>query len=316
MIPTIFLISVVVFLVIQLPPGDFVSRYASQMANSGEVVDREEMQRMREDYGLDRPWYIQYGKWMGGILLEGDFGYSLSQNQSVINIIKRRVPLTLIISLTTMVFTYVVAMVIGIYSAVRQYSIGDYFATVIGFLGMATPNFLLAIILMFLSFRYFNDPLLGLISHEYIGAQWTFSKFIDLLRHMVIPVIVIGTAGTAALIRVMRGQMLDQLNEQYMLTARSKGLKERVIILKYAVRAAINPIVSTIGWTLTAIFTGSTISAIVMNLPTMGPVMYKALLSQDFYLAGSWLFLMTILTVIGTLISDILLAWLDPRIRY
>nr|WP_275580739.1 ABC transporter permease [Aquibacillus albus] len=214
-----------------------------------------------------------------------------------------------------MAFTYLVAIPIGIYSAVKHYSIGDYIASTIGFLGMATPNFLLAIILMYFSYVNFGDPLLGLFSSEYENAAWSWGKVWDLAKHMVIPIIVIGTASTAGLIRIMRGQLLDEINKPNVVTARSKGLSESRILFKYPTRAALNPIVSTFGWTLSNIFTGSTITAIVLNLPIQGPVMYNALLGQDMYLAGTWLLFMAILTVLGTLISDILLAWLDPKIR-
>lgn len=316
MIPTILLISVIVFFIIQLPPGDFLSSYTASMEASNEVFDQQTIEELRNYYGLNQPWYVQYFKWIKNIITKGDFGYSFTYNRPVTDILGQRMGITIMISLVTMLFTYLVAIPIGIYSAIRQYSIGDYAFTIIGFLGMATPNFLFAIILMFLSFKWFGDPMLGIISSEYVDTAWSIGKFLDLLKHMIIPVIVIGTANTCGLIRVMRGQMLDEIDKQYVLTARSKGLTERKILYKYCIRAALNPIVASIGWSLTAIFTGSTISAIVMNLPTQGPVLYKALLNQDMYLAGSWLFLMTILTVIGTLISDILLAWLDPRIRY
>lgn len=316
MIPTVLLISMIVFFIIQLPPGDFMSSYAASMEESGEQFDRETLERMREEYGLNQPWHVQYFKWITGILTRGDFGYSFSYNRPVTAVLGQRMAITIMISLVTMLFTYLVSIPIGIYSAIKQYSFGDYFFTIIGFLGMATPNFLFAIILMYLSFKFFGDPMLGLFSNEMTGAAWSFAKFIDLLKHMVIPVIVIGTANTCGLIRVMRGQMLDEIDKPYVLTARSKGLSERRILYKYCVRAAVNPVISKIGWSLTAIFTGSTVSAIVMNLPTQGPVLYKALLSQDMYLAGSWLFLMAVLTVIGTLVSDVLLAWLDPRIRF
>lgn len=315
MIPIVFIISMLVFYVIQLPPGDFISHYTARMEADGESFTQQRLEEMREHYGLDRPWYIQYGKWVKNIIKDGDFGYSFTYNRPVTYVIKERMGITIFISLVTMAFTYLVSIPIGIYSAVKQYSFGDYLATIIGFLGMATPNFLLAIILMYLSFVYFGDPMLGLISPEYLHSAWTLDKVLDLLKHMIIPVIVIGTAGTCGLIRTMRAQMLDQLDKQYVLTARSKGLKEKWILYKYCVRAAINPIVSTIGWSLTGIFSGSTITAIVLNLPTQGPVMYKALMNQDMYLAGTWLLFMAMLTVIGTLISDILLAWLDPRIR-
>jgi len=223
--------------------------------------------------------------------------------------------LTLVVSLVTMGFQYLVAIPIGIYCAVKQYSAGDYFFSGVSFLGMATPNFLLALILMFLSYTWFGDPLLGLFSAEYVNAPWSGDKVVDLMKHMVIPVIVIGLSHTADLIRVMRGQMLDEMNKPNVVTARSKGLSERKILFKYPTRAALNPIVSTFGWSLTSICTGSTITAIVLNLPIQGPVMYNALLGQDMYLAGSWLLFMALLTVVGTLLSDILLAWLDPKIR-
>ena len=315
MVPTVIIISAIVFFIIQLPPGDYLTTYIAKMEAGGESFSQATIDDLREYYGLDQPWYVQYGKWISNIVFRGDFGYSFLYGRPVSYIIHERFGITIFISLVTMAVTYIIAIPIGIYSAVKQYSIGDYIVTTIGFLGMATPNFLFAIILMFLSFKYFGDPLLGLISPDMVNAAWSWAKVADLLKHMVIPVIVIGTANTCGLIRIMRGQMLDELNQNYVLTARAKGLSERKILYKYCVRAAINPIVSSIGWSLTAIFTGSTISAIVMNLPTQGPIMQKALLNQDMYLAGGWLLLMAVLTVIGTLISDILLAMLDPRIR-
>ncbi|MFA9560297.1 ABC transporter permease [Evansella sp. AB-rgal1] len=315
MIPVVFVISIIVFFIIQLPPGDFVSNYAAQLEQDGESLNQQEMERLRQSYGLDQEWYIQYGKWMWGILTEGDFGYSFSYNRPVMDVIQQYATMTIIVSLASMIFTYLVAIPIGVYSAVKQYSIGDYIFTSVGFIGMATPNFLLAIILMYLSFVFLGDPMLGLQSQQFIDQPWSVEKVFDLLKHLVIPVVVIGTANTCELIRVMRGQMLDEMTKPNVLTAKAKGLKQGKILRKYPMRAALNPIVSTIGWSLTSIFTGSTITAIVLNLPTQGPVMHKALLGQDMYLAGTWLFFMAIFTVIGTLISDILLAWLDPRIR-
>jgi peptide/nickel transport system permease protein len=307
-IPVVIFISIIVFYIIQLPPGDYVSIYSAQMSVAGEIMTQQDMAAMRADLGLDLPIYHQYFIWMKNIVLHGDFGFSFNYNKPVMG-------LTLVVSLVTMVFQYVVAIPVGIYCAVKQYSAGDYFFSGLSFLGMATPNFLLALILMYLSYTWFGDPLLGLFSGEYVNASWSMGKFIDLLQHMVIPIIVIGLAGTADLIRVMRGQMLDELNKPYVVTARSKGLSEGKILFKYPTRAALNPIVSTFGWSLTSIFTGSTITAIVLNLPIQGPVMYNALLGQDMYLAGTWLLFMAMLTVLGTLISDILLAWLDPKIR-
>jgi peptide/nickel transport system permease protein len=314
-IPVVIFISIIVFYIIQLPPGDYVSTYAAKMSVAGDVMTQQDMDEMRAALRLDQPWLIQYLAWMKNIILNFDVGYSFSYNKPVMAVISQYMALTIIVSLVTMAFTYAVAIPIGIYCAVRQYSIGDYIYSAIGFLGMATPHFLMAIILMYLSFVYFGDPLLGLFSSEYVNAGWSMDKVLDLLKHMIIPVLVIGLANTAELIRVMRGQMLDELNKPNVVTARSKGLSETKILLKYPTRAAINPIVSTIGWSLTSIFTGSTITAIVLNLPIQGPVMYNALLAQDMYLAGTWLLFMAVLTVIGTLISDILLAWLDPKIR-
>ncbi|MCY9668621.1 ABC transporter permease [Paenibacillus alginolyticus] len=314
-IPVVIFISMIVFYIIQLPPGDYVSTYAAKMSVAGDVMTQQDMDEMRASLRLDQPWFMQYLAWMKNIIFNFDFGYSFSYNKPVMAVISQYMGLTIIVSLVTMAFTYAVAIPIGIYCAVRQYSIGDYIFSAIGFLGMATPHFLMAIILMYLSYVYFGDPLLGLFSNEFVNAGWSMDKILDLLKHMIIPVIVIGLANTAELIRVMRGQMLDELNKPNVVTARSKGLSETKILLKYPTRAAMNPIVSTIGWSLTSIFTGSTITAIVLNLPIQGPVMYNALLAQDMYLAGTWLLFMAVLTVIGTLISDILLAWLDPKIR-
>jgi len=313
--PVLIAVSIIVFFVIQLPPGDYVTHYAAKMSAQGENMTAAEMAEMRAALNLDRHWFVQYLLWMKNIFVDFDFGHSFNYNEPVTAVISRYIVLTLIVSFATMAFTYLVAIPIGIYSAVKQYSIGDYIASTIGFLGMATPNFLLAIILMYISYVNFGDPLLGLFSGEYENAPWSWAKVWDLAKHLVIPVIVIGTASTAGLIRVMRGQMLEEINKPNVVTARSKGLSESKILFKYPTRAALNPIVSTFGWNLSNIFTGSTITAIVLNLPIQGPVMYNALLGQDMYLAGTWLLFMAVLTVIGTLISDILLAWLDPKIR-
>ncbi len=316
MIPMVLLISVIVFFVIQLPPGDFMSSYIAKMEASNEVFDQNTIARMRAQYGLDQPWYVQYAKWIAGILTRGDFGYSFSYNRPVWDVLSQRMGTTLAISLTTMAFTYLFSIPAGIYSAVKQYSFGDYLLSVIGFLGMGTPNFLFAIILMVISYNWFGDPMLGLVSQQFVNQPMSWAKLLDILKHMIIPVIVIGTANTCGLIRTMRSQLLDEISRPYVLTARAKGLSEKRILYKYCVRAALNPIASTIGWSLTSIFTGSTISAIVMNLPTQGPLLHQALLNQDMYLAGSWLLLMTVMILLGTILSDILLAWLDPRIRY
>jgi peptide/nickel transport system permease protein len=315
MIPILLVISVISFFIIQLPPGDFLSTYTAQLRESGDHIDLNKIAALREAYGLDQPGYVQYWKWISGIVLRGDFGFSFEWNKRVSELISGRLALTLVVSICSLLFTYPVSIPIGIYSAVRQYSPGDYAATFVGFIGLATPNFLLALILMFLSYKYFGNPMTGLFSPEFVVAPWSLARVIDLLKHLIIPVIVVGTAGTCSLIRVMRGQLLDEVRRQYVITARAKGVGEKKLLFKYPVRAALNPIISTIGWSLTGIFSGATITSIVLNLPTQGPLMYRALMSQDMYLAGSFLFILACLTVIGTLISDILLAWLDPRIR-
>nr|WP_273377594.1 ABC transporter permease [Actinopolymorpha pittospori] len=315
MIPVVLVISLIVFWIIQLPPGDYVSSHVRALQAEGEVLSAAETQAMRERYGLDQPWYMQYLIWIWGIITRGDLGYSFAYSRPVVDVMGQYMATTLIVAIASMLFTYLVAIPIGVFSAVKQYSLRDYVFTTIGFLGMATPNFLLAIILMYLSYVWFGDPMLGLQSPQFRGDAWSFDRVLDLLKHMIIPVVVIGSASTCELIRVMRGQMLEEMNKPHIMTARAKGVKESKVLRKYPLRAAVNPIVSTLGWSLTGIFTGSTITAIVLNLPTQGPVMLDALLAQDMYLAGAWLGFMAILTVIGTLISDILLAWLDPRVR-
>ncbi len=315
MILTVFLISFAVFYIITLPPGDFLTTYIGRLTAAGESVDPVMIENLRAQYGLDKPFVVQYWMWISNILLHGNFGYSFSLSMPVTTIIKAYIGPTMALSLVTMLFTYLISIPVGIYSAVHQYSVGDYAFTTIGFLGQAIPNFLLAILLMFLSFKLTGDTMLGLFSPGMQNAPWSWAKVLDLLKHCIIPVIVIGMNGTCGLIRTMRSQMLDELSKNYVMTGKAKGMKAKAIRYKYCVRAAINPIASSIGWSLVGIFTGTTITAIVLNLPSMGTIMYTALLDQDMYLAGSWLFLMAIVTVIGTFISDILLAWLDPRAR-
>jgi len=310
---TVFLISFAVFFIITLPPGDFLTRYIGRLTAAGESVDPKMIAYLREYYALDEPVYVQYWHWISNIILHGDFGYSFTLAMPVTTIIKAYIGPTMALSLVTMLFTYLVSIPAGIYSAVRQYSLGDYLFTTVAFLGQAIPNFLLAIVLMFISYKLTGDTMLGLFSPGMQNAPWSWAKVLDLLKHCIIPVFVIGTANTCGLMRTMRSQMLDELCKNYVMTARAKGMKIKLIRYKYCVRAAVNPIASSIGWSLVGIFTGSTITAIVLNLPSMGAIMYNALIDQDMYLAGSWLFLMAIVTVIGTFISDVLLAWLDPR---
>jgi len=307
--------SVVSFTIIQLPPGDYLTSYIVELESSGQSVSQQELLSLKKRYGLDLPMYLQYFKWLWK-MLHGDFGKSFQYNKPVKDLIAERLPLTIMISIFTLIFTYAVAIPIGIYSATHQYSVGDYVFTTGGFIGLAIPNFLLALILMFLFYKYLGLSIGGLFSPEYRTAVWSFGKFIDMLKHLPVPIIVIGTAGTAGLLRVMRGCLLDETRKQYVITARAKGVKERTLLFKYPVRVAINPIISTIGWTLPAIISGETITAIVLNLPTTGPLFFGALLTQDTYLAGSTVMFLTFLTIAGTFVSDILLVWIDPRIRY
>lgn len=314
MIITLLGISVIAFTIIQLPPGDYLTTYIIQLSSSGTVVDESIIASLKRQYGLDRPLWYQYFKWMGGVL-KGNFGRSFDWNESVAVLIAQRLPLTVVISVATLLFTYIVAIPIAIYSAVRQYSIGDYIATVIGFVGLSVPDFLLALVLMFVFYRYFGISVSGLFSPEMRDAAWSWAKFKDLISHLWVPMIVTGMAGTAGIIRTMRATTLDELGKDYVKMARSKGLSEWKVILKHPVRVAINPIVSTIGWELPRIVSGTTIVAVVLNLPTTGPILLQALQTQDMFLAGSFILMLSCLTVIGTLISDILLAILDPRIR-
>jgi peptide/nickel transport system permease protein len=316
MIPTLLFISIVSFAIIQLPPGDYLTSLVATMASTGESVDRSSLIALEQRYGLGQPIYVQYWKWLSGILFRGDFGQSFEWNEPVSRLIWGRLFLTFILSLTTLLFTWFVAFPIGIYAAVRQYSLGDYVTTVIGYIGLAVPNFLLALVLMYVAFKYFNQSVGGLFSPEYEDAPWSMAKVVDMLAHLWIPVVIIGTAGTAGLIRIMRANLLDELHKPYVVTARAKGLSERKLLLKYPVRVALNPFVSTLGWTLPTLVSGAAIISIVMSLPTAGPLLLGALKSQDMYLAASFIMMLSTLTVIGTLLSDILLAWLDPRIRY
>ncbi len=314
MIPTLFLVSVVSFIIIQLPPGDFLTSYVTQLSSMGDLVDESAIQALRDRYGLGQPIYIQYLRWMTN-MFQGDFGHSMEWDRPVWDLLWERLPLTFVLSFATLLITWIVAFPIGVFSAVKQYSIGDYFATFIGFLGLATPDFLLALILMWIFFAFFNQSVGGLFSPEFQDAPWSLAKVWDLAKHMVVPIVILGMSGTASLIRIMRANLLDELHKPYVVTARSKGLPEAWLILKYPVRAALNPFVSTVGWYLPALVSGSTIVAVVLNLPITGPLLLRSLMSQDMYLAGSFIFMLSTLTIIGTLISDILLAWLDPRIR-
>lgn len=315
MIPTVILVSIVTFLIIQLPPGDYLDTLAAELSDSG-GLDSGTMAALREQYGLGQPIHVQYWKWITGIVFEGDFGLSFEKNLPVSDLIWDRLGWTFGISLLTLLFIWITALPIGIYSAVRKYSVGDYLATFFGSIGLAVPNFLLALVMMYVAFKYFGQSVGGLVSPEYIGVAWSWDKFIDLLKHIWMPIVVVGTSGAAALIRIMRANLLDELYRPYVVTARAKGMSEFQLLLKYPVRVALNPFISTIGWILPTLVSGEIIVAVVMNLPTTGPMLLRALLVQDMYLAGSLILIVSLLTVLGTLISDLLLAWIDPRIRY
>lgn len=314
MIPTLIIISIISFVIIQAPPGDFIDAYVSQLVAQGHQVDPAQMEALRARYGVDQPLYVQYYKWMRNIL-QGNLGRSLEWNRSVSELIAERLPWSLTVSFASFIFVYVIGIPIGMLSATHQYSIRDYFFTVVGFMGLAIPNFLFALILLWVYFVYTGDVAVGLFSYEYLMAPWSFARFVDLLKHLWMPGIIIGTAGTAGLIRIMRANLLDELQKPYVMMARSKGLSERKVLYKYPFRIAINPVVSTIGWTLPALVSGELLVSLVLGIPTIAPIFLGALMSQDMFLAASIILLLSSLTVIGTLISDILLAWVDPRIR-
>jgi len=316
MIPTLFGISIIAFVIIQLPPGDYVTSLIASMSDSGQAFDPTEIARLREIYGFDDPIYVQYYKWISGILLHGDFGQSFEWKRPVSELIWERMGATLAVSVASLLFVWAVSLPIGIYSAVKRHSLGDHVFTFFGFLGLAIPNFILALTLMYFSYKVMGQSVGGLFSPEYAHAPWSWGKLFDLLAHLWIPVVVIGTAGTASLIRILRANLTDELNKPYYITARAKGLHPTKALIKYPVRIALNPFVSAIGWVLPNLISGVTITAIVLNLPTAGPLLLRALISQDMYLAGSFILLMGVLTLIGMLVSDILLAMLDPRIRF
>jgi len=317
-IPTMFIISILVFVTIQLPPGDYVNQMLENMRNqSGSVNWSPEFEAaMRERYGLNEPVPVQYVKWIGNILLRGDFGYSFQNNEPSQKIIWDRMGMTLLVSFSSFVFTWVVALPIGVLSAVRQYSIADYFFSFIGFIGLATPGFLIALVLMFMAFKFGNVSLSGLFSPQFENAPWSLAKVLDLFSHLWIPMIIIGVGGTAGLIRIMRANLLDELHKPYVETARAKGLPEWKLLIKYPLRQAMNPFVSGMAWLLPSLIAGEAIVAIVLNLPTTGPVLLNALMQQDMFVAAGFLMLLSLMTIIGMLISDIVLVWLDPRIRY
>ncbi|MBX5166379.1 MULTISPECIES: ABC transporter permease [unclassified Rhizobium] len=315
MIPSLFAVSFLAFVLIQLPPGDYVTTYIATLAASNEIVDQNTAAQLRERFGLGDPMLVQYFKWIWGILSRGDFGISFEWQQPVSDLIWERMALTLVLALSTLIATWAIALPIGVYSAVRKYSIGDYFFTAFTFFGLAVPSFLLALVLMYVAAVEFGQDVGGLFSPEYENASWSFAKMIDLFSHLWLPVIILAVSSTASLIRVMRANMLDELPKPYVTTARAKGLSEFRLLMKYPMMIALNPFISTIAWLLPNLISGSVVVAIVLNLPTAAPLLLQALMAQDMYLAGAFVLLICALTLIGSLISDILLALVDPRIR-
>lgn len=307
-------ISMLSFVIIQLPPGDFVDTYISQLEASGSQISHEEADALRQQYGLDQPVYVQYLKWMTQIS-HGNFGWSMDWRRPVTDVIGDRLALTMVVSIGALLLTWVLALPIGIYSAVRQYSLGDYIATFIGLMGLAVPGFLIALLVLYFGFTMFNANIGGLFSPEMSEAPWSWAKFSDLLGHLPTPALILGLAGTAHAVRIMRANLLDELRKPYVVTARAKGLPEWKVILKYPVRVALNPFASTVGYTLPYIVSGSIIVSLVLGLPTVGPLLLKSLVAQDMFLAGTIVLMLGVMTVIGTFISDLVLLWVDPRIR-
>ncbi|OQA44000.1 MAG: Inner membrane ABC transporter permease protein YejB [Chloroflexi bacterium ADurb.Bin325] len=316
LIPILILMSMVAFFLIELPPGDWVSTRITQLEMSGVQVSADEAARLIAQYGLDKPMPVRYWRWVEGIVMRGNWGFSMQWNKPVNEILAERVPMTIVISLSALLLSWIVAIPIGIYSATHQYSFLDYVFTILGFIGVATPGFLLALILAWVLFAKFGFSMLGLYSREYLEAPWSFAKFLDLLKHIWLPLILVGMGNTAGTIRVVRNNLLDELNKQYVIAARSKGLSEWKLLLKYPVRLAINPLLSTVSFILPGLVSGSVLIDIVLSLQTTGPVLLRATLAQDMYLAGSIVLILSALTVVGALLGDLLLIVVDPRIRF
>jgi peptide/nickel transport system permease protein len=312
---TVVAISAISFAIIQLPPGDYIDSYVAQLTASGSIVSQEEAANLRAQYGLDEPIWVQYVKW-ASLGVRGDFGMAMEYREPVTTVIGDRLALTMVMSVFALVLTWIIALPIGIYSAVRQYSVLDYVFTFIGFIGVAVPAFLIALLVMYLGFVYFGANVGGLFSPQYLEAPWSVDKVKDLLGHLPIPALILALASTAQAIRIMRANLLDELRKPYVVTARAKGLTSTRAILKYPVRVALNPFASTVGYALPYIVSGSIIVSLVMSLPTVGPLLLKALIAQDMFLAGTIVLLIGVMTVIGTFLSDLLLLWIDPRIRF
>lgn len=314
MIPNLLVISLLTFTIIQLPPGDYLTTYVMELQAQGEHVNQERIDYLREEFGFDRPFHEQYLSWLVGFL-QGDFGHSFEYDLPVSEVIGDRVFLSFVVSFSTILFTWIVSFPIGVYSATHQYSAGDHSLTFLGFIGLATPNFLLALILLYLSNLAFGTSIGGLMDPRYVEAPWSWAKVNSVLAHLWVPVIVIGTSNTAGMIRRLRANLLDELGKQYVVTAQSKGLHPLKVLVKYPLRMALNPFIADIGTLLPQVISGSAIVSVVLSLPTTGPMLLRALQSQDMYLAGSFLMFLALLTVLGVLLSDLALAALDPRIR-
>lgn len=312
---TTWAISILSFVIIQLPPGDYITSYIAQMSATGSFVSQQEADALREQYGLDRPLWVQYLLWMR-LVLQGNFGMALEWSRPVSEVIGDRLWLTMVVSVAAILLTWLLALPIGIYSAVRQYSVGDYLATFVGFIGLAVPSFMLALVLMYFGFTLFGANIGGLFSQQYADAPWSWAKAWDMTKHLPLPAIILGLAGTAQLIRIMRANLLDELRKPYVMTARARGLPEGRVIMKYPVRVALNPFASTVGYLLPYVVSGSIIVSLVLSLPTVGPLLLRALVAQDMFLAGTIVLLLGVMTVVGTFISDLLLMWIDPRIRF
>ncbi len=313
-IPMLFLMSVVAFAIIQAPPGDFLTDYIAQLQATGELADESEVEALRAQYGLNQPMYVQYLKWVYGII-QWDLGLSIEWRRPVKELVNERLAMTVVLGVSTILFTWTLAIPIGILSAVKKYTVIDYFFTFLSYFGVGTPNFMIALVAMWFAFSWFGIKATGLFSDEYITAPWSIGKAIDMIKHLWLPMLILGTDGTARFTRIVRANLLDEMNKPYVETARAKGLPEWKVVLKYPVRIALNPFVSTAGLELPRLISGQLIVATVMSLPTIGPLLLRALLSQDMYMAGSIVLILTTLTLIGVLISDIVLAAMDPRIR-
>ncbi|MBT6441659.1 MAG: ABC transporter permease [Alphaproteobacteria bacterium] len=314
MIPTMLAISVLTFIIIQLPPGDYLTTYIAELQAQGEGANLDKIEFLRAEYGLDKPLIEQYGVWLLG-MLQGDMGYSFEYNLPVNEVVEDRLLLTFIVSFSTIIFTWIVSFPIGVYSATHQYSISDHGLTFLGFLGLATPNFLLALVLLYVANVTFGTSIGGLMDPEYLGQPWSGGKLLSVLEHLWVPVVVIGTSNTAGMIRRLRANLLDELQKQYVTTGRAKGLPPGRLLMKYPLRMALNPFISDIGNLLPQVISGAAIVSVVLSLPTTGPMLLDALRTQDMYLAGSFLMFMAFLTVVGVFVSDLALAALDPRIR-